>query len=347
MKSRKIYILYVLQCFFIGLLVLVMLGYKMQVERKGFLDNEMFSENVHGLQMSSGELQEMVDFRLPQIQDQPYMLYRYLSYGANECVRGVYGTQDVFGFSKYLASGRFFSKEDHEDAKPVAVLGSRAYSNAVERDGKSIYVYNNTEYEVIGVFAQNDTLLDRAVFLNLTALEETMSQYCGVYYVDAPDKAVVEDVVQRIREDSGGAWTIFDVEHETPGSVQMGKMGFTLFVFSSISALLCLLITTIFLISGQRYSIAVKKLVGMTKREMFIENIRKMGMVCASAFGLICGAMAVFTNVLKVPFFITSDVGIVHYGILGAALLLLGAGNALYATRLTGSVELSTVLKGR
>ncbi|MBR3058566.1 MAG: ABC transporter permease [Clostridiales bacterium] len=138
MKSRKIYILYVLQCFFIGILVLVLLGYKMQAERKGFLDNEMFSENVHGLQMSSGELQETVDFRLPQISDQAYMLYRYLSFGANECVRGVYGTQDVFGFSKYLSSGRFFSKKDHDEAKPVAVLGSRAYSNVVVRDGKGM-----------------------------------------------------------------------------------------------------------------------------------------------------------------------------------------------------------------
>ena len=297
--------------------------------------------------MSSGELSESVDFRLPQIKDAPYMLYRYLSYGAEACVRGVYGTQDVFAFSEYLDSGRFFSSEDYSRKAPAAVLGARAAENCVERDGKKYYVYNNTEYEVIGVFGRKDNLLDRAVFLNLTALEETMDQYCGVYYVDAQDPDMVERVVAQIREDAAGKWTIFDMEHETPGSVIMGRMEFTLFVFSSISAVLCLLITTIFLISGQRYSIAVKKLVGMTKREMFLENIRHMMTICAGAFGAITGAMALLVHVGKVPFFMSSGVGAVHYAAMGGVLLVLGVFNALYTTRLACAVDLSMVLKGR
>ena len=347
MKSRKIYILYGLQCFFIGMLVLVLLGYRMQARREGFFENELFSENVRGLQMSSGELQESVDFKVPEMSNEPYMLYRYLSSGAQESVRGVFGTRDVFGFSEFLESGRFFSTEDYSGKAPVAVLGAKACERCAERDGKKFYVYNNTEYEVIGVFGRRDNALDKMVFLNLSALDCTMDQYCGVYYVDAQDPAVVDRVISQIRADAAGKWTIFDMVHETPGSVIMGRMEFTLFVFSSISAVLCLLITTIFLISGQRYSIAVKKLVGMTKREMFLENIRHMMTICTGAFGAITGTMMLLVHVGKVPFFVSSGVGIIHFAVMGGVLLVLGVFNALYTTRLACAVDLSMVLKGR
>lgn len=346
MKSRKIYILYGLQCFFIGMLVLVLLGYRMQARRNGFFENELFSENVRGLQMSSGEYMESVDFHVPEL-DEPFMLYRYLSSGQEESVRGAYGTRDVFGFSEFLESGHFFSAEEFESESPVSVVGAKACERCEERDGKRFYVYNNTEYEVIGVFGRRDNLLDKAVFLNLRALDSTMDQYCGVYYVDAQDPAVIDRVVNRIREDAAGKWTIFDKEHETPGSVIMGRMEFTLFVFSSISAVLCLLITTIFLISGQRYSIAVKKLVGMTKREMFRENLRHMLTICTGAFGAITGTLWLLVHVGKVPFFVSSGVGIIHFAVMGGILLVLGVFNALYTTRLACAVDLSMVLKGR
>ncbi len=46
MKKIRIYMLYLLQLFIIGIFVLVLLGDRMQIGRKNFFENEMFSELV-------------------------------------------------------------------------------------------------------------------------------------------------------------------------------------------------------------------------------------------------------------------------------------------------------------
>ena len=55
--------------------------------------NAVLQEAEH---LAGGELSEEVHFSIPQVDDTDFMLYRYLSYGQSEIVRGIYGTDDVF-----------------------------------------------------------------------------------------------------------------------------------------------------------------------------------------------------------------------------------------------------------
>ena len=347
MRIRKIYLLYLLQLFFIGLLALVLLGYQMSSQKKDFFENEMFSPYVRGLQMSSGELSEEVHFGIPKVDDTDFMLYRYLSYGQSEIVRGIYGTKDVFDFGKHVSRGRFFTSKDYSDASPTAVLGSRAFENTSERDGKRYYVYDNTEYEVIGVFKERNDPLDRAVYLNLTYLDQTIDQRFGVYYIDAKSTSAVRKVEEQIRSDARGAFTIFEIEYQSPLSHEMGRMDFTLYLFSSIAAFLCMLITTIFLISGQRYSLAVKKLCGMTQKELFFDSSRKNLLISGLSFLLLFASMKVLTHAVHLRILTECPLRFQHYLFTAVILFFIGILNSAYTTRLCHHMELSTILKGR
>ena len=347
MRIRKIYLLYLFQLFFIGLFALVLLGYKMTSQKKDFFENEMFSSHVRGLQMSSGELSEEVHFSIPQVDDTDFMLYRYLSYGQSEIVRGIYGTDDVFDFGSSISEGRFFTRKDYEDASPTAVLGSRALENTTDHDGKKYYLYNNTEYEVIGVFKERNDPLDRAVYLNLTYLDQTVSQQFGVYYIDAKSTSAVRKVEEQIRNDVHGAFTLFEIKYQSPLSHEMGRMDFTLYLFSSIAAFLCMLITTIFLITGQRYSLAVKKLCGMTQKELFFDSGKKNLAVSVAAFCLLWGIIFLLTHAFRLRILTECPLRFPHYLLTAVILLFIGIINAAYATRLCLHMELSTILKGR
>lgn len=346
MRIKRIYILYVFQLFFIGLFMLVLLGYRLETTKKTFFENEMFSPAVRGLQMSNNQLNEDVHFQIPVLPDLKYTISRYLAYGESEIIRGVYGTEDVFGFSGLIGEGRYFTADDYASANPVAVLGSEAAEKSEVQDGKRYYIYNNIPYEVIGIFAKQGNLADKAVFLNLTALDRDISQLGGIYYVDAADKSTVSSVINQIYLDVGNAFTISEVAFEPTASRVLGKMCMTLFLFSAISALLCLIITSMFLVSGQRYSIAVKKLCGMTKAELFRYYGGIMLLIAAAAFLLILGAMFLMTHVVKNGIFVTSSVGSVHYLLTAVILIGICLCNTHYITKLSDAVDISGVLKG-
>lgn len=346
MRIKRIYILYVFQLFFIGLFMLVLLGYWLETTKKTFFENEMFSPAVRGLQMSNNKLNEDVDFQIPVLPDLKYTINRYLAYGDAGIVRGVYGTDDVFGFSSLIGEGRYFTADDYNSASPVAVLGSNAAKNAEIQDGKRCYIYNNIAYEVIGVFAAQGNLADNAVFLNLTALDRDIGQLGGVYFIDAADKSTVSSVINQIYLDVGNAFTVSEIAFEPTSSRVLGRMCMTLFLFSAISALLCLIITSMFLVSGQRYSIAVKKLCGMTKHELFRHYGGIMLLIAAAAFLLILGAMFLMTHVVKNGIFVTSGVGSVHYLLTAGILIGICLCNTHYITKLSDAVDISGVLKG-
>ncbi len=346
MKKIRIYLLYLMQLFIIGVFVLVLLGDQIQVGRKNYFENEMFSENVKGVQMSSYQLSETVDFKLPALPDSRYMIYRYLSNSERAYIRGVYGTDDVFGLSAMLESGRFFCNKDYADKTMTAVIGADIIPETSERDGRRYYLYDNAEYEVIGVFSTQDTITDKAVLLNLTALDEQISQTGGIYYVDADSRNTVDYVVKQIKKDIGNSFTVTDIEFEPKISHEIGRQFTTLFVFCNISAILCLAVTTIFLITGQRYSIAVKKLCGMTKRDLFCLYGKIMLAITAAAFLLILLSMKLLTSLVPVSVFQNSSISGWHYLLTGLALLSIGFCTAYFIAHLGDKVDISSVLKG-
>ncbi len=346
MKKIRIYMLYLLQLFIIGIFVLVLLGDRMQIGRKNFFENEMFSENVCGLQMSSHQLNESVSFSIPVISDSDYMVYRYLSNSEKAAVRGVYGTSDVFDFSSLISDGRFFRADDYANGTMTAVVGTAILPETVEHDGKRFYLYDNAEYEVIGIFGEQGNIVDRAVFLNLTALDANISQTGGIYYVDAKERNTVDAVIAQMKSDIANRFTVTEIAFEPMTSRELGRYFTTLFVFCNISAILCLVITTIFLIAGQRYTIAVKKLCGMTKRDLFFYYGKIMALITIAAILLIVIAMQLLTAFVPISVFRESGINGWHYLMMGLVLMVIGLCNTYYITRLSSTVDISSVLKG-
>ncbi len=346
MKQVRIYILYLLQLFVIGIFVLVLLGDRIQIGKKNYFENEMFSEYVCGLQMSSQQLNETVSFSIPVIADSDYMVYRYLSNSVRATVRGVFGTADVFDFSSLISEGRFFHANDYANGTMTAVIGTAILPETAVRDGKRFYMYDNAEYEVIGVFYEQGNIADRAVFLNLTALDVSISQTGGIYYVDAKEQNTVNAVIEQIKADIGNRFTVTDIAFEPMTSRELGRYFTTLFVFCNISAAFCLIITTLFLIVGQRYSIAVKKLCGMTKRELFFHYGKIMTFITIAAFLLIVIAMQLLTTFVPISVFRESSINGWHYLMMGLILMAIGVCNTYYITRLSNAVDISSVLKG-
>ena len=346
MKTGKFYFLYLVQLFMIGIFALVLLGYSIKTGEKDFFENEMFSKSVRGLQMSDPRLKEEVNFTPPMIDGEKYMIWRYLSYGESEIVRGIFGTDVVFGFSSLIGEGRFFTAQDYAGGTRTAVLGADSAANTTEHDGKKYFVYNNTEYEVIGIFAKRNDPADRAVFLNLSALDAGIDQTAGIYYVDAADSATVGKVIDRIRADVNGVFTINDVVFEPHVSTVLGKMQYTLLFFSSIAVLLCLVITGIFLVTGQRYKIAVRKLCGMTKKDFLLLYGKLNLAVGAAAYILIFAAAYLLSNVLKISILTNAGPEPVHYILTGILLLVIGACNTLFTSKMCDDIDISCVLKG-
>ncbi len=147
------WILYYLQLTFVGVFVLVLCVYNMEVKQKDFLQRGMYTENVQGIQLSSNYLSsvcgEVVDFNIPQINTGDFMIYKRLSEEYNEIVRGIYGTKDVFNYSSYIKKGRFFEQSDYTEKSAVAVIGYSMLDRIYTENGIQYFGYDNQLYEVI------------------------------------------------------------------------------------------------------------------------------------------------------------------------------------------------------
>lgn len=346
MKKMKLYLLYLLQLFVIGVFILVLLGAYIQMGKKNYFANEMFTENVKGLQISSMQSNEMGGLSIPILFDQDYMVYRYIPIVGEGAVRGVFGTSDVFGFSAFLKEGRFFTEDDYNEKTTTAVIGQDMIEETLQHDGKRFYLYGNSEYEVIGVFAKQRNIVDQTVFLNLTALDEDINPKDGIYYVDAKKQDTVDTVVEALRTGNGDRFTLESVEFVPSTTWMLGNIFTTLFVFCTISAALCLVINSIFLINGQRYSIAVKKLCGMTKPDLFAHYVKIMAGLTIAAFVLIPVAMRILTSLIPDSVFGNTGLNGWHYLVTGLILVLIGLCNTYYITHLSSAVDISSMLKG-
>lgn len=346
MKKLKFYLLYLLQLLIIGVFILVLLGAYIQMGKKNYFENEMFTENVKGLQISSLQSNEDGGLSIPILMNQDYMLYRYIPIVGEGAIRGVFGTSDVFGFSAFLKEGRFFNEDDYNTKTMTAVIGQDMIKETLQHDGKRYYLYNHAEYEVIGVFAKQRNIADQMVFLNLTALDQDIGPKDGIYFVDAKEQDTVDTVVEALRAENEVRFTFANIEFVPSTTWMLGNNFTTLFIFGTISVALCLVINTIFLIDGQRYSIAVRKLCGMTKPDLFGYYGKIMAGITIAAFVLIIIAMRIFTSLMPDSVFSNTSLNGWHYLVTGIILVVIGLCNTYYITRLSSDVDISSVLKG-
>lgn len=343
------WILYYLQLTFVGVFVLVLCVYNMEVKQKDFLQRGMYTENVQGIQLSSNYLSsvcgEVVDFSIPKIDTGNFMIYKRLSEEYNEIVRGIYGTRDVFDYSSYIKEGRFFEQSDYTEKSAVAVIGSSMLDRIYTENGKQYFGYDNQLYEVIGVFKETDSDLDYTVYLNLTSLIENMDNY-GLYYVDAQSSQVIENVLQVMEDNAREKYSVSRVKYEAKDSYGLSAMNNTLLFCAIFAALINLLISSIFFVTNKKYSVAIQKLCGMTKKDLLLNYGRKVLVLLAVSLITIYLLITCFSKYMGFFFELDSLVW-QHYAVTVILLSLIGFFVTGHIAGQVDKVDISSTLKGR
>lgn len=344
------YILLFFQMTFVGIFVLVIYSYYVTTEQQSFLDRSMYSENVMGIQLSNSylvsKMNERVDLSIDSIStDAEFALYRNVADEFNEIVRGIYENGDLFGYSKYIENGRFFDRNDFDNHAEVAVIGSDMLELTYTQDGRRYYGYEDTLYEVIGIFRQTDSDLDHTIFLNLTVLLDSENDY-GLYYVDSLNKTTVDAIIQKIEETAIGSYTTSKVKYESKATnIGLGYENSTLLICAILSVVFNLIITLIYFAIQKKYTSAVQKLCGMTQKDLVFEyGIRIIGMVIMS-FVLMLIIVKLFSG--NIVFLCEDNLGWQHFVMTGMTLAVMGVLTTLGIVRSVKRVNIGDTLKGR
>lgn len=343
------WILYYLQLTFVGIFILVLCAYNMDVKQKDFLKRSMYTEHVQGVQLSSEYLTsvcgEVVDFEIPQTNTGDFMLYKGLSEDYNEIVRGIYGTNDIFKYSGYLKKGRFFQESDYKNKTATAVIGSSMVNRTYTKNGKQYFGYNNQLFEVIGIFKETSSDLDFTVYLNLTCLIETMDNY-GLYYVDAQSAHIVDEVVNTMQTNAKGNYSCSKVAYEATSTYGLSSMNNTLLFCAILAALINLLILTIFFVTNRRYSVAIQKLCGLTKIDLFLQYGKNVLILLLLSFLSVYFIIHDFSRYMGF-FFELNSLAWQHYMVTAGLLLLIGIVVTYYIVKQAERIDISSTLKGR
>lgn len=347
-KISKEYLLYYLQIVFIGMFLMILLAYNLNLSSKDFLDREMFSENVKGIQISNSDSQSenISTFDLSSINsNDDFMLYKYISGDNEETIRGIYGTADVFSFSNYISKGRFFSLNDYKNKTSTAVIGSNMLSKTIKKNEKYYFGYGQDLYEVVGIFKETDSTLDNSVYLNLTYL--LAKEGCvGLYYADALSENTVSNVLSNIKKIIPANYEYYFVNYESINEYGLDSMSNSLYIFAVLAALIHLLLTTIFFITCNGHTVAIQKLCGMTKKSMFIKYGKNMLILICIAFITVVINIKLFTRFLS-NFFSMEQLVYGHFIILGIIFFVIGLLITIFTVFLSEKVNISSTLKGR
>lgn len=349
-KFPKEYLLFYIQMTFVGIFLLVLLAYNIDISEKSFFENQIYSPQVSGIQVEDPNVMteqkgtvHMDSARFPE--NQSYMLYRYLIEAYGEIVRAAYGTEDVFDLSEYLREGRFFSSEDYAKKRKVAVIGTEVLPETWMENGKRYYGYNQQLYEVIGVFEETESPLDYTTYLNLTSVLEAESNY-GIFYVDAENKETVASVLNQLQQTLSGEYKISAVTYDSVIDYGLDTMSNTLFQFAVLAGIFHLLLTSVFFVTRQSYTIAVQKLCGLTRKDL----LGKYGIRCFGLFLAAAVSIWAWIWVLRTclgDFFALEKLAGYHYAVMFAGLFLLLTVITVYIVNLAAKVNISDVLKGR
>lgn len=343
------WILYYLQISFVGIFVLVLCVYNVEVKQKDFLERGMYTANVQGIQLSSDYLSsaygEMVDFSIPQINSGDFMLYKRLSEEYNEIVRGIYGTVDIYGYSSLIDSGKFFEENDYKNKTATAVIGSSMLDKVYTKNGKQYFGYDNHLFEVIGTFKETDSDLDYTVYLNLTNLLENMDNY-GLYYVDARSSKVVENVMQVMEKNASEKYSTSRVAYEAKNVYGLNAMNNTLLFCAIFAALINIFISSVFFVTNKSYIVAIQKMCGMIRKDLFIQYGRNILILLLASFLSVYLVIRYFSRYMG--FFFELDLlAWQHYLITAIFLGLLGVIITIFIVRQAEKVNISSALKGK
>jgi hypothetical protein len=114
-----------------------------------------------------------------------------------------------------------------------------------------------------------------------------------------------------------------------------------------MTAVFCLLLTAIFFVARQKYTVSVQKLCGMTRQYLTRFYGSQVMMIMAAAFLCIVPATLLLSKHVSNSIFSMKAMACRHYIVTGAALAVLGGCVTGFIVRLADGVNISDTLKGR
>ena len=310
----------------------------------------MYSENVAGIQVSNNfspdPKDDHTDFNLDAITvGGEYAIYKNIAYEYNEIIRGIYQTNDLFHYSKYIKTGRFFNSDDYKRHTKTAVIGNQMLDVTYMERGKRYYGYEGVLYEVIGIFKQTNSNLDHAVYLNLSELLEKDHDN-GLYYVDSYDKTIVNNVIQNIIGNLKNKCTTSIVEYESQAvNIGLGLENRTLLICIILSVVFNLIITLIYFVASKKYTTAVQKLCGMNRKDILMEYGMKM--LCRNIWRRWLVIVVVKCLSGKFVFLMEENLSWKYFIMAGVTMAVMGIFAAIGIVHSVQRVDISDTLKGR
>lgn len=203
-------------------------------------------------------------------------------------MRGTYFKGDVE--LPEMTWGRYFSEDEVKNLSKFVVVGKNVIEDFVtEKDGKLIYSYLDSEYEVIGIMGRegHDTTVDNWVVFTMPTVQSVYGAR-GSYIVDAPTAEEIDNVMS-IFEEQLSPISMYMKRQYKP-TIELGISEYVLNVFI-VLIILTAIVFSVYYIDKIRHILNVKKFLGYSKGMIFADTAGQFILLSVIAYILGNGIM--------------------------------------------------------
>ena len=202
-----------------------------------------------------------------------------------------------------LVRGRYFTEKECLSRDNLAVIGSDFLESSFSKNGKEYVVYNEKEYEVIGVTGiSNASSLDHLIMVNMGSMSQE-EQKTGRIYIDG-DRSMKEDYheMEELAPQIFGVGLVRQVAPKTLIDEASGGMYLKTYlkILTGLLFLFIYLSVVVQILKRQNLKIAVMGIYGLSFGRRFISISGSV--LLSSLIGLILG-LIVDIVLIKVKYF--------------------------------------------
>lgn len=191
-----------------------------------------------------------------------------------------------------LIWGRSFCETDFFTNKKVALIGRKLLVNCEIINGIYYYPIEGNLYEIIGILGMSSaSLLDNYLWINLDSMLDIYHSD-GFYVLDGSDNCsdilqepILEGIVEKVEKEEVGIKAMYKND-----TVNQNVCALLL-----LCILICAWTIIIFWLECQKYPVSVKKLCGISNKNIFGDLVREFAILCCSgySFGNIATVLAI------------------------------------------------------
>ncbi len=230
----------------------------------------------------------------PQNLGDNFVIYNMISANGaydSDWVRAVYGIGDFP--MPAMKDGRFFTNDDFVSEEPTCVLGLAAAARSSETEGDTeYYTFEGVKYRILGHMGTEEISdLDVIVMLNWGGYFNNKAMYSGTYIIDSDNLSESTRAFENLKYLADNAENVkFYTMVHNPTIRSFDTYSKTLYPISLAILIMSIIIISYFYIDSISHRIAVKKLVGFSSLNLFLEVAGEF--VCFALAGMTCAVIA-------------------------------------------------------